>query len=604
MDLHLPIQLPDLPPHLLSSESKKNIEDVKKNAQKLSDLLVKEFKEVIGVSLLPPTPKSVNPPPSSPIPPSDAMTVLVMLDLEDRKDWFKVRDTVIAFANEKAKSLDPSLVPFITDLFELREQCYDGRYELLHDIALGIILYDVRDYLSALRISVYHKRMVLQRFDKYIVSYVLVGSMMRGSKGNDIDVSLVVDDTDVKRMSRFELRDRLYAMIREMGVRAAEETAVKKAFHIQMYLLTDFWDFVKDAQPVIYTFLRDGVPIFDRGMFMPWKLLLKMGRIRPSPEAIDVQMDTGERMIKRAKGKLMGILGEDLYHAVLDPAQAALMLYGIAPPTPKETISLMEDIFVKKEKMLEKKYVDTLSKVRSYYKDLEHGVLKEVSGKQIDDLLKDAEDYLKRIQKLFSQIQKRRDKESILELYETCMTIVEDCLKLNDIFFNSKTNLLSAFSTHLVKKKIFIKKDLDILKQVDSLKKNYGKKKLSSSELEKIRREARQFIKIAVEYIQRKRGSELERVRVRFKHGDKFGEILLLDSLAFITEDVDAKEKKISRAVVKKDGRLGSLTETTLEEFEKHLASAKIPSKVFIKSSFFDDLRRIFGKDVEVLLKT
>ena len=97
-------------------------------------------------------------------------------------------------------------------------------------------------------------------------------------------------------------------------------------------------------------------------------ILLKMGRIKPSPEAIDMHMNVGEKSIEMAKNRLLSVVGQDIYYGTLNPAQAALMLYGIAPPTPKETISLMEEIFVKKEKLLEKKYVDILTKVRTYYK--------------------------------------------------------------------------------------------------------------------------------------------------------------------------------------------------------------------------------------------
>ena len=78
---------------------------------------------------------------------------------------------------------------------------------------------------------------------------------------------------------------------------------------------------------------------------MPWKLLLNMGRIKPSPESIDLFMDTGEKLLQRAKGKLMSVIGEDLYYATMNPAQAALMLYGIPPATHRETIKLLDEVF-------------------------------------------------------------------------------------------------------------------------------------------------------------------------------------------------------------------------------------------------------------------
>ena len=249
-------------------------------------------------------------------------------------------------------------------------------------------VYDPKDMLGAIKIAEVHKTMVLKKFDRYIMSYVAAGSLFRGDKkSNDIDVFVIVDDTDVKRMSRYELKEKLRSIIITQGYEAKDLTGVNKDFHVQTYILTDFWDSVKDAHPVMFTFLRDGVPLYDRGVFMPWKLLLQMGRIKPSPEAIDLQMDIGERLIQRTKGKMIGIMGDDLYYAILNPAQAALMLYGISPPTPKETIELMDEIFVKKEKLLEKKYVDILAKIRKYYKDIEHGNIKEVKKKNIYNFL-------------------------------------------------------------------------------------------------------------------------------------------------------------------------------------------------------------------------
>ncbi|TSC71309.1 MAG: hypothetical protein G01um101448_1236, partial [Parcubacteria group bacterium Gr01-1014_48] len=77
----------------------------------------------------------------------------------------------------------------------------------------------------------------------------------------------------------------------------------------------------------------------------------------------------------------------------------------------------MEDVFVKKEKILEKKYVEILEKVRQYYKDIEHQKVKEVTGKEVDDLLRDADAYMKRIKKLFEQIDKKTQTQTMRMVY-------------------------------------------------------------------------------------------------------------------------------------------------------------------------------------------
>ena len=137
----------------------------------------------------------------------------------------------------------------------------------------------------------------------------------------------------LKRMPRLELKERLRSMI--VGQYASEAIALagvkKNILNVQVYLLTDFWESVKDAHPVIFTFIRDGVPLYDKGTFLPWKALLKMGKLKPSPEAIDMFMSMGDKTVKRAKATLLDILVHDIYWGVMTPSQALLMLYGLPP---------------------------------------------------------------------------------------------------------------------------------------------------------------------------------------------------------------------------------------------------------------------------------
>jgi len=353
----------------IPEEIKKNFEELKNKLNKIKSLLLKEFnKEIMGMALLPP--------PKDGKSKKDIEILILVNDSDKDVNRFTLKDKLIQSADKITKGVDEKIFPNVILRSELIESCYDGKYDILNLISLGAIIYDPSDMLAAIKISEVHKSMVIKKFDKYIVSYVAAGSLFRGEKSNDIDVYIIIDDTDVKKMSRFELKDKLRAIIISMGLQAKEITGVIKEFHIQVYILTDFWESVKDASPVIFTFLRDGVPLYDRGVFMPWKLLLKMGRIRPSPEAIDMHMDVGEKSIEMARNRLLSVVGQDIYYGILNPAQAALMLYGIAPPTPLEAINLMNEIFVKKEKLLEKKYVDILSNIRKFYKDIEHGKIK------------------------------------------------------------------------------------------------------------------------------------------------------------------------------------------------------------------------------------
>src|SRR3989344_4735794 len=123
---------------------------------------------------------------------------------------------------------------------------------------------------------------------------------------------------------------------------------------------------------------------------MPWKALLKMGKLKPSPEAIDMFMKTADKTKEMIERRLIDAM-IDVYYGVLTPSQALVMLYGLPPPTHKEAPILMKKIFVDKEKMLEKKYVNILDKSVKMFKAYEHDPKYKVSGKQIDELVKESE---------------------------------------------------------------------------------------------------------------------------------------------------------------------------------------------------------------------
>ena len=266
----------------LSEEMAQKLKDMKEKLDDFSKKVVDKFdKYIIGVALLPP-PK---PQPGEKFD-KDLLDVLVLIDDSDSQKMTKqeLKNKLITIIDAIGKEVDPKILPQVILLTELWQNVYDAKYELLQIIAMGAPIFD-QGMLSAIKIAEIHKTMVLRKFEKYIVSYVLAGSLVQGksTKTSDIDVWVVIDDTDVKKMTRAELKDKLRAIIIGMGIEAGEMTGIRNKLNIQVYILTDFWDSLREANPVIFTLLRDGVPFYDRGIFMPWKQLLRMGKIKPSP---------------------------------------------------------------------------------------------------------------------------------------------------------------------------------------------------------------------------------------------------------------------------------------------------------------------------------
>ena len=595
--------IPNIPqmPKELPKEVQEKLKQIKTKLDKFQKKIVEKFdKYIIGVALLPP-PK----PREGEKIDKDLISVLVLVDDSDSKKMskFDLKDKLTSIILNIGKEIDKNIAPETVILSELWQNCYDAKYELLQLIALSAPIYD-NGMLSAIKIAEIHKNMVLKKFEKYIVSYVLAGSLVQGraTKTSDIDVWVVIDDTDVKKMTRAELKDKLRAIIIGMGIEAGEITQIKNKLNIQVYILTDFWESLKEANPIIFTLLRDGVPFYDRGVFMPWKLLLRMGKIKPSVEAIDMFMQSGEQMIRRAEGTIKAIGMEDTYYAILTPSQAALMMFGVPPPAPKETAELMREIFVKKEGLLEEKYVEILERNIEVRKELEHGTRKELLGKDLDKLVEDAKKYLKRIKRLFTQIEKIKEEQDMVHIYESIVTIIRDVLKMEGIERVSDIEIVKIFEDKLISEGKIPAKFLRVLNEIIKAKRDYDEKKLTKTEVEKVKKSSNELIKFLVEYMQRKRGRELERAKIRVKHGNRYGEVILLGDEAYIIHDIDHEEKELSKAKIRPDGGLTAIEKSSLEDLEKALAKAEIPPKVFIKEPIFEDLKRIFGKDVEVLV--
>ena len=207
-----------------------------------------------------------------------------------------------------------------------------------------------------------------------------------------------------------------------------------------------------------------------------------------------------------------------------------------------------------------------------------------------------------RIRELFKEIELKHNQKSIRVLYDEVVTIIRDVLKLEGIERSKDDEIIALFESELTSTGKVPARYLSELHEIMEAKKKYDKKKLDKNDIEKARKASRGLIKFLVEYMQRKRGRELERAKIRVKHGEKFGEVLLLDNTAFVIRDIDAKEQDIEKAPLHEDGSMGTLQKSSLEELEKALADLSAPIRVFIKEPIFEDLKNVFGRHVEVLI--
>ena len=477
--------------------TKKDMDKTKKDLEKLKSAIVKKYSYVQAIGILPPQsiPRFIE---EEEVPKETEkyMHLIVIVPEEKLKKIPEIKKNLVG----EIDKLKQKIWLHIKTPVDIWEICLDSKFDLSAAISMSFPLYD-KGFLGALRVAEIHKSLVLQKFEKYVVSYVIGGSLVRGEaiKTSDVDIFVIINDTDVKRMPRLELKEKLRAIIYQYVAEASALAGVKNKLEPQIYLLTDFWESVKDAHPVIFTFIRDGIPIYDRGTFMPWKALLKMGKLKPSPESIDMFMSMGDRTVKRVKATLLDLVIGDIYWSVLTPSQALLMLYGLPPPNVKETVKEMKRVFYDKEKMIEKRYIDILEEIAiKYYKGYEHGKVKEVSGAEVDKLLKDAEDYMKRLKELRVQIEKRASEKTVEQIHKDVFELLKTVVGKK-----SQEQTIMSFEKDFVKAGKFSPQHLRTLKDVVVAKKDFKKGKMNAHHVDNARKNAQILINDLIEYNQR-----------------------------------------------------------------------------------------------------
>ncbi|RMD58178.1 nucleotidyltransferase domain-containing protein [Candidatus Woesearchaeota archaeon] len=226
----------------------------------------------------------------------------------------------------------------------------------------------------------------------FLKAAVLFGSTARKEKSQfgerDIDVLLIIDDlTTILNQETIQA----YRVITE-NVAAK----ISKRLHITTLKTTTFWDYVRVGDPIAINMLRDGVALYDTGIFQPAQQLLYKGRIRPSKESIWTYFARAPNTLHNSSWHVLQAT-LDLYWAVVDAAHAAIMHKGIIPPTPSHLADLIEQHLVRKN-LAKKKHAKTMAKFYTLQKKIIHRQIQYLSGKEYDKYREQAEEFVKAMQ--------------------------------------------------------------------------------------------------------------------------------------------------------------------------------------------------------------
>lgn len=574
----------------IDPEMKKEMDKTKDNIEKFKKTIIKQFKYIEGIGIIPAqaAPKIEE---EFEVPVEECKKKLIHLLVVIPEDNFKEIQKVKSECIKLSKEIDEKLWVHVLTPVDVWNLGLDSKFDVLEAIGMVYPILD-KGLFGALRVASIHKSLVLRKFEKYITSYVIGGSLVRGTTKptSDVDVFIIIDDTDVKRMPRFELKEKLRSVIFQFIQEATAIAGCKNPLSPQVYLLTEFWEAVKDAHPVMFTFIRDGIPLYDRGTFLPWKSLLRMGKIKPSPEALDMFMSSGDKLEETIQKRIFDIATLDLFWGISTPTQGLMMLYGKAPGNVYDTVKEFKELFVEKEKLIEPKYADILEEISiKVWKAYEHGKLKpgDIDGKELDRLAKNALDYMKRLKELRKQIEKRMQDKSIQQTCNDVFGMLETILGKK-----GEVALIKAFDDQLVKHGKMPKRFLDNIKKIVKTRDEFKaldkdkKKKITIKEItaiEDARKMAAEITNTLIEYAQRKDFVIMDRKRFVLKSKDRMAEIFFLTNL-FVIE-----EGKIW--AIKND----KLVESNVDELNKQLTDSK-EDKVKITPQQMRVIEQHFGE--------
>jgi predicted nucleotidyltransferase/uncharacterized protein (UPF0332 family) len=236
---------------------------------------------------------------------------------------------------------------------------------------------------------------VYKKFTEMIKSVILFGSSAKkvSTPDSDIDIIVIIDDVSIK----WDLE--LIAWYREELGKIISANPYRKSLHINTVKLSSWWSDLIRGDPVVVNVIRYGDPLIDfGGFFSPLKILLQDGKIQSTPEAIYTLLQRAPTHMARARASMLAAV-DGLYWACVDSAHAALIAAKIMPPSPEHITLILKEQFVDKG-MLKMKQVDFYNNIHFIAKDIVHGKTNEVSGKDIDELIKKADEFMGEMAKL------------------------------------------------------------------------------------------------------------------------------------------------------------------------------------------------------------
>lgn len=245
-----------------------------------------------------------------------------------------------------------------------------------------------------------------QRFDSLIKATILFGSQAKhtATPSSDIDIIVIIDDASIS----WDLE--LTSWYREELGKLMKNTRYSRDLHINTIKLTTWWQDLMHGDPVVLNIVRSGEALIDiAGFFNPIKALLLQGRISSTPEAVYEALQRAPGHLARSRAAELGAI-EGVYWAMVDSAQASLIMAGLLPPSPEHVADMLKETFVDKG-LLKVDFVNWYRTVFGLHKDILHGKTSVIKGADIDLWQERAEIFIRKMTELIDILLTKKEKK-------------------------------------------------------------------------------------------------------------------------------------------------------------------------------------------------
>ncbi len=271
--------------------------------------------------------------------------------------------------------------------------------------------------LKRFKIVEEYARELLQEFRKSLKAVVVYGSTAKKKhkKTSDIDTFVILDDTKIEEDIPYEVKDKIQRDLQRIAAR------IDKNITIQAFMfLTEFWEAVRNVNPVVIEILRSGIPVYDVGVFLPAKRMLQRGKIPMTHEAVEQRLYVAPQHLEMANYRLRSV-AHYLEQAMASAGQAPLMFIGRMPPGKENVPKELEEHFVSRG-LLEPEYAKMAQEIHDFAKEVEHykdDKPIEGLGARVDEYIEKTHKFIERMKRLVEEMGGTRKSTMLVEMYKT-----------------------------------------------------------------------------------------------------------------------------------------------------------------------------------------